>query len=118
MGETRQMFEPYASVQMVAAFLEIHEQTVRQYVREGLFRDGSIADPEEDVSVVEVGGEVRIAHSAVNRFLRARVRVTSPVIVARNRGELKRKLAGARARQRGGDTARTVYFPRDEGSGN
>lgn len=87
----------YYSVADVAAMWRFSEWWVRDEVRKGSFRDPSIADGSEDLSVLDLGGEIRISASALNRYARARVHVRPVGIVARNRGEALRKLNGQRA---------------------
>jgi hypothetical protein len=84
--------ENYFSVQDVAAHWRKSEWWVREQVRNGEFRDVSIEEPTDDLSVIDLGGEIRISASALNRYCRSHVHVRGQCIPARNRGEALRKL--------------------------
>lgn len=83
--------EAYYSVGHVACLWEMSEWWVREQVRNGKFRDEESA-PGEDESVLQIGGEIRIAASALNRFRHRHIKVMAQPVTARTRGELLRKI--------------------------
>lgn len=88
--------EMYYTVQDLATLLRYQDAWVRERVKEGAFLDPHFVPRwagDQDVSVVEIGGETRIAASAVNRFLAGHAKATVNPVKARNMAEVRRKCA-------------------------
>lgn len=88
------LFDKYYSVSSVAYHLEMSKVWVLRRLKEGAFGSG----------VLDLDGDLRIPVSGLNAFLESHRRVYSEAISARNKAELRRKLAG-RAAAAPGDEA-------------
>jgi hypothetical protein len=99
MKDTRAI-EKFYSVQEVALLLGFEAQWVRERVKDGSFLDPHFVprwEGETDLSVVELGGETRIAASGINRVLAKHAKAGVNPIKARNMAELRRREAERKA---------------------
>src|SRR5688500_14482381 len=102
MSRMSRVLETYYTSEHVSVCLDVRPDWVLARIKDGTFLNPHfkpLYEGEQDISVVRIGRQWRIAGSAVNRYLQQHVFTGVDPIRARNAGELRRKVAALEKEQ-------------------